>query len=1080
MGSIDAPEWLKNKQKAAVTKTEPVTITGSIPAPDFLKKNKNLNGVGNSNQPLDISAPTELKSTESTTDFGAFPSFENLLDNNKDHVITTQDGVPFKLKPAVPYLTTKSDLDALQQRVINKTATPEDILILSRESGKSLNATNAYVLQDKDNGSAIEVTDNIAKANNDITNVVNYLNIPLSVSGIKLNADEIINSADKSSQLLSKIKQLQFEQQQKQSEDYSAARLDALVPMGMVGSEMLSSPSTVTPAITPEEKKSTDDAISALTYNIKKRTVDESQKAGLTNEETGQLLYQRLDPEGYSKNQGMRGSLQTDIQTKEVAGIISPIHKLNNFMDWIGNKDEIKQQALNVDKAQYELEANNGLASLAIEKKAQGVINKDASLMQEAETISKKVQPNSDIIQKYPLLMKQEMAQYVNERYAADLGILEGVSGQSQPTDASGHPTEGVYLTPEKVQRYLTEGGYFSKANYKDYAIEVRNNPHTYLADNSVSLQTLGISFLKPFKSIFNSAADLVGARNSTDRYTDAKMEEMFPSTLTQGVKEDISFNAPEAIGGFHVGTNVSNTMNSVANLGGYIAGTYLTAGIGAEAGLSANAASRMGAWATFGMDAVDTGLKEADKIGLTPAQSWLYAGMKATMMAEGGKLFEFGKGAVPEMAAVNESLVKAAKGISDKSLSEEAAKELLGKTSSAWVEGLKKYGIGTVKGAAVMSSFGIGDAMLRVGFGDKTVDTTQILPEAANAFFNGLFTMGIIGVPGIKGNIAEAKNSTYKGMLKKAVDNYHDTVDILNIGLEKGLSTPEEYDQKLRILNTGVKAKATLNEVVNRTGINLTQEQKSSWIANATVEKSLRNEANREGVSEADAKKYTEQADALSKQNSETLNGLTFDKFLVPQTELYDATQELKQAQIDFTTEQTPENEKALLQKKNAVDEINYNTALNEIERNRQVDLNELLPQVGDAVDPQATEINKKYDSQKSVLIEANQHLGVDKNGQIKKEAPVPDTTAADAAKKTATDLQAQNDTAIQDEIKTHEQQRDKEVLNLQKPEINIDDFKISERQLAKSKIPVNEATKKYKELLNKTARLKKLLECL
>src|SRR6185437_15378992 len=99
--------------------------------------------------------------------------------------------------------------------------------------------------------------------------------------------------------------------------------------------------------------------------------------------------------------------------------------------------------------------------------------------------------------------------------------------------------------------------------------------------------------------------------------------------------------------------------------------------------------------------------------------------------------------------------------------------------------------------------------------------------------------------------------------------------------------------------------------------------------VANATIEKSLRDQATVPNVSEADATKYNKLADNFKEQNSQILDGLTFDKFLQPRNDLYDARKEHQQALSEFAANPTPENEKIVLNKKAVVDNIqNINTA--------------------------------------------------------------------------------------------------------------------------------------------------------
>ena len=538
---------------------------------------------------------------------------------NQNQIITP-DGVQFPLVNPTPLGNAPQDIQALQQRVANRTTTLQDAQILAQSSGKSVDATQAYLRQGKDMGTAIEVNENAANQNQKIiegvTNVGNII-------GLHFNADDILSSPDKSAQILHSIKQAE-EIQNRNVEGTQFVEKS----FGKTGTEVA--------PIDPQTQQQSDALKAALTANIKKLTADEANKKGLTNAEMGELLYQRLDPVGYAQNQKLR-------QPNTYPTVTGQIRSL---ADWVTGSREINLEALNAEKSEYQLQANQGMRDLAIETKAKAIANNDPALLLEANNIISKIKDDSEIIETSPMLMKQQMAAYINQRAAEEGGVLEG----TDPQGLRGRRINAIGITSTDAKRYLKEGGYYDKPNFKDYADDVATHQNTYLADNS-AFGGLGMSFLKPFVSIFNTVGDITGIRTEADIHAENVRDEMFPKQLTENVKKDISFN----IAGHQFDINVGNTLNSVANLGGYAAIAATTGGLGAEAGLSANAAARVGAWTSFGMDAVDTGLKEADKMGLSPAQAWLYAGMKGVMMAEGGRLLELGgKVHIPAIAGVN------------------------------------------------------------------------------------------------------------------------------------------------------------------------------------------------------------------------------------------------------------------------------------------------------------------------------------------------------------------------------------------------------------------------------------------
>lgn len=885
-------------------------------------------------------------------------------------LITTPDGLAFPVKKDRPignaYLNSPLALAALQIRVANKTTNDQDAQTLSDISGISLQATQAYLTKGRDAGSAVEITENAEKTNQTIVN-----GIEAGITGTGYDPHEVLASADKSSEALLSVKKDQEAEVQRQQHYQDQVRAAENSP----GAATRFMPAPIAPT-DPEVIKKSNDLQEALTYNIRKLTADETIAKGLSPAEAADLLFKRLDPAGYAKNQELRKPReQSPVQSMEF---------INRTADFIANKvsnrDVLNREALNAEKSQYELQLNRGMKDLATELMAKGITENNQTIISQAASILPHIQDDNAIIEKYPMLMKQKMAQYINDRFAKEAGIMEGTEAEG----SNGRMLGAVGINSDVAKRYLREGGFYDKPAYKDYADDVATHQNTYLADNS-TFGGVGMSFLKPFVSLFNTVGDITGVRTPTDIHAENLREQMFPARLSEGVKNLVSFK----LGGHQFDINTSNTLNSIANLGGYMAIAAGTSGVGTELGASAKIAERTASWASFGIGSVDDGLKEADKMGLTPAQSWIYASLKGVMMAEGGRVFEFGHVKVPEIPGVNAAIAKVAIGMSDKTIAEQAAKEQLQGVTNKWMIGLKKYAIGTAKGAGVMSAFGIGDSMLRIGFGDKTVNPDDIIPEAANAYLSGLLTMGFFGAFGLKENIENAKNSTYKGMITKFADNPDATHDALTIGLNQGLFSQEEFNQKVAILNTATAAKAAFNETVAQTKVKVTPDQRAVWIANKTAESILRLQAAGKNVSEEDAKKYTDQANNLQRESAKTLDGLTFTKFLEPKYDLYNAVKEHQEALSAYTQIPTKENEKIVLDKKEALEKIQaaplddvskvfkeINEAHAEIEKNRQQDLHTFdgrEPKGGFTVDgirynslnDYKDQINDKYDNE-------------------------------------------------------------------------------------------------------------------
>lgn len=913
-------------------------------------------------------SPSNLPSgLQESGNVSIFPTKGNFMSSLTEppKTVTTFDGTQLTISPddKSPYANSLHQsaeaLNGLQQRVLSKTPTPLDLEVLSQGSGKSVAATQAYITKGKDIGAATDINDNTQNTAQQLKNNISSLSKNI---GGTVNPDDVINNPDEGSSFLSKINSAV--EATKGMSGYLQGIIPFVKSVANVAENLLAPTIDKNKLATSINQASIDSGtkvadqqkalvvqaqktIPVLVQNITDNTAKEVVDNGMDDSQAADLLYKRLDPLGYEKSAEMRSQQPESTGTKIGTSLINGIAAIKNFSDWVTNTEENNKELLNAEKGQYELLLNRGMANYVAQLKAKGISEGDQQSIDKANTLIPKIKDENDIVEKYPMLMKQQMADYINQRYAQETGIVNGTETQG----INGELLKLGGVNTDVAKRYLQEGGFYDKPNFKDYADDVAEHPATYLATGN-TVAGAPMQFLNVFKSIFNSVADLEGVRTATDRHAENIQSQLFPSELTQNIKPDVSFD----LAGHHFETTIAKTVNGIAHLGGYIAASALGGEIGGAAGLSTNAAQRAAAWGSFGADAIDSGLKTADQLGLTPAQSWLYAGMNAVMMSEGGRLLEFGKGApIPQIPGVNQKIADAAIGLTNKSLTDDAAKELVDGAVNTWGDALKKWGIGTAKGAGVMSAFGVGDKMLHVAAGDPNANLNDILPEAANSYFDGLLTMGIIGGFGLPSDIAKSKNSTYKAALSSLVDNHDAAQDILKIGLDKGLFSQQEYDQKLATLNTGLKAKSTLNGAIAKTGVKLDGNQRQTWIANATAEQVLRNQAEQEGTSEAEATQYTKQADALKDQNEKIFNGLKFSILLEPQYNLYDAQLALNEAQKTYAENPTPENEQVIADKKAIFDKFNenYQNGIPESKANKEATTEAKVPVTTEEASP-------------------------------------------------------------------------------------------------------------------------------
>lgn len=766
-------------------------------------------------------------------------------------------------------------VDELRNGINRKALSPQDIQVVSKMSGKSVNAVAAYVSGDPKSGAAIESQD---KNNMELDALKNGVAKVNSMFNLNFNPDEIFTSAEKTATFLNGIKDLTRKeierrsnaQKTKQAENFNMMEAESMFPTPIEYTKDEQD-------LSPQFIKQVEDYSKQLQTHIVNKTVDEDVTNGVAKEETIDKIYKRINPEDYAANKA------TETTNPLTLGWRAAMDYL------VGSDNKEKNELLTAHKGVAELEYNNALESVALNKISKGITQNDAALQQEGKLLYEKVENNDAILQRYPSLMKRQMAQEVSDAFNQESGVAEG----SDINNIKGFVTGADIFD---YARIMKAKGWFDDPNKRSIAMDLLSHP-SYFQENSL-LGSVGKNFLQPFKDLGMSIADIAGIRSSKDIYSDRVKDELFPQESNK-LKWYVS--APRTV------------FNTSANLLGYMAIASMTEGVGAEVGLASRVSKGMGAFTSFGLPSYDHSLQEAQLLmPNNSAGQHLYASLNATLNTAGALALDLPAIIRNPAGAEFAQLVK---GVSEKNITRDAAKELIDKGVNKYLDFTKKYVAHTTKGAAVMTGFNVKDNLLKIAFGDEDAEN-KLLPQAGQAFLHGLLGMSVIGAFGAKADMSKEANSSFKSVIYKSVLNPDATKSILELGVKQGNLTPEEFNNKVQIVNTGIVANNLLTATEASSGIQLTEGQRAVYVANKTAEAVFREKA-KNTVNETEKKQLLEQADRLAEQSVQTLDGLQFTEHLKPLYSLYNSEKEFKKSQDEFYETPTAETEKNLLDKK-------------------------------------------------------------------------------------------------------------------------------------------------------------------
>lgn len=783
-----------------------------------------------------------------TTDWNSFGK-------DADNFVLTHDGVKIPLnntvvpKDAIPSLVTN-----LQQKINTKSATQDDINIIAQASGKKPAVVQAYIKDGAVKGAAIENNDYVDEQRQKVSDYISSYN---RINGTQYDPQEVMSSADKLNDFLNASKK---ENTRLSKEVRIGGKLDLSKPLTPKQSEQFA---FLNYGVVPIRNE--------MINQIVQKTVQE-----LPKDKAIDKIASVLNPTDYQKVKDMQ---------KEGWGIKDFLTAAPTPLSVFKSDYKEQGELFNYQKGIAELKYNDALRQNALNKISKGTVDGNEELVNEGHSDLSNVDEN--VISKYPALQKQRIAQEVNDYIAKKSGVVKGYDAET-----FNDYKEKVFgsSTQDRLDA-MRALGILDDPKQKDIAESMASNS-TYFANNSI-LGGAVPSFLQPIGELGYSIGDITGLRSKSDVFADKIKDQLFPKDFTGN-----NTNDPNQLQLKSVVQHSKTAVNTTFNLAGMMAIATVTEGVGTELGVSRSVAQKLGAYTSFGLPAFDESLKNHPESITSEPAKYLYAAINSIANAEGGRVLDLGK--ITRIPGVSEVFAEAANKISTKSITEQGLRELLNSGKAKYVDFAMKYGKNVTKGAATMAYFTTANNVVRMAFGDKDAEA-NLLPQAGHAFVDGLLGMSVMGAFGAVSDMRREKNTTFKNNIYNLALNHDAAADILKTGLDNGMYTKPQYDEKMQILNTARAAKNSLDAATIETGINLDANQKAVYVANKTAQKVFENKAAQEGIPEATKNKYLEQAKRLSEQSTQTLDGLKYTPTLQPLYELYNAEKEFDAAKENY-----------------------------------------------------------------------------------------------------------------------------------------------------------------------------------
>lgn len=819
--------------------------------------------------------------------------------------LTTPEGAALIVDSNKPEFQNPQLITQLQERINNKDVTDVDIATLSKGTGKTPQAIGAYVKGDNAKGEAFDTVDVLNKTNQELVNTINHYNTDYGGGqfGKQYNPEEILSSPDKTAEFLQEYEKKTGE---KAAETFSKEVFKRKAEAEKMGYNDIDVTYLRKMALdnTQEELGKIRTLFDVRKQMLQKQIIEKTAQEGIDKAEardvTVQKIAKRINPTEYYNS--IKATIPNAYNT--------PLQNVGVLIDEIKGNSGFKNELLNSVKGDADIELNNTYAKMANDKAALARINGDENMMNEARLLYTKVDKN--ILDKYPVKQMQQMANEIATDIATEAGQLNGSETEDYGLKIAG-------FTPEQIADRIEKKGWLNDPKKKALAMQLIDNPS--LVKDASYFGGVKSSFLQPFIDLGLSVMDLTGVRSFKDIYSDKLKDELFPKEFNASeIKPDFEiYNGDNPVHQFRV----RSTVNGISNLAGLTAGAFLTEGISTELGASVATAKRLSAYATFGIPSIDANLKDSYNFIDNDAERAAYVTLGALINGEGGQLLDLGK--ISRVPGLKEDFKALSKNLVENNLTTEAKDELLNNAKKKYVDFVAKYGrIGlntakeTGKGAATMAYFTFANQYNKLLNGDPNTKAADLLPDAGHAFVDGIFTMIPFGFVG-GAKMAKNENSTYKDMINKFATMPDAAEDVVRLGAK----SEQDFNYKISVINTAKVAKNALDATEKETGVNLTPSQRSVYVANKTIEASLRDKAEKT-VNKTTKEKLLHDADKLNEQSMQTLDGLKFTPTLEPLYDLYEAEKTYNKEYQNFH-EGNVVDDKALLAAKDNYEKLQY-----------------------------------------------------------------------------------------------------------------------------------------------------------
>lgn len=838
MGSIDVPQFMRDKMKKSLTTETKSGGENAIDIPDFIKKkgsteadgvdlNNGTSKTSPSSSPLPL--PSKNQSEEGfkydRNPFGVDEVVEN-------RPIVSVSGIKIPYDTPIPNDNKNSLILAkeLQERINSKTYSNDDVNTIAKAKDWSIPAAKAYMDGNIGTGTVINFNDAKNKQKEQLGLLVAKANRDL---GINDDYNQVLATPELAGAYINKIEKLY--------DDKSASQKKVVVDKELSakrGGSTASAFSTLGAAGKIDVDTEKNESINKNAAQQIKGIVGDNIIEQIKDDPT--LSYDQKVRKIYS----LSDSKEQKNVSKSIADIQAPVLPQDPLFNLLNKGDDEKIDLLNSSKAAIEyklnqslkqkMDYNNALKTSIIEeynsKASQGKVPDEDivnykkridDIESENASIGKEYVTDKELEKKYPVLFKGQLVNKINEFNAIRSGNVKGY----QDDNYSGLDifdflkNNGYDINDQRVADVI------ASSDFKDY--NFFGNP----TKNALDV----------FTNSAKSIGDVTGIRTEADISADKIHDQLYPTQV--GDKEEYKL------------TDKAKLFQNIGNTTGQLLGQGLmqtaTMGAGRMAGLTRLGAEKGAFWLSGALPSYDQAYKDAGDFIDNKAGKMAYAGLIAWSNSASEGIFDDSK--IFKIAGVNDIIADISKRVGEKGFTEEIAKNLLDKAKNKVLEYGKHVGINVGQETfeeVVTQNF---EDALRYISGDPNANMANAIENATNTAIQTATGMSAIGLVGGYKDMKREKNVSPRMTIYNAALYHDQAIDAINKGFEQKLYDNDERNEKIQTINTAKDAIGILNTTEKVTGVKLGRNEKAVYVANLTAEalltKQLKDINTKEGV---------------------------------------------------------------------------------------------------------------------------------------------------------------------------------------------------------------------------------------